>query len=186
MSELIGATCGWLDSRVAESLRARRVQGLGMKCALVVTTLVAGSAIACRHEPTTPTVVAFFGDFTLVRADDWAGKQSCDYILQMDQWICSWGRLTITTYSLAISVRGKVVHAGVVTGPVVFQDSVSFTAALRVLDGCTVSIDSTDLSPNGLGVLKGDTLRFTGRNTSGDTLSWIYSTMQVQRPAPCT
>lgn len=166
-----------------------------MKRAWIVAMLLAGGSNACEHELTRPpppppppppptVVVAFFGDFTLVQADDWAAGQRCNHILELDQTVCSWGRLSITTDPAAVSVRGFDVHAGLLSGPVIYQDSVSFTIPLRVLDACTVAIDSIEVTPNGRGTLSGNTLRFDGRNAAS-SLSWVYSVVWVQRGTPC-
>jgi hypothetical protein len=158
---------------------------MSVKHAWRVATIIAGGAIACGPEPTPPGVVAFSGDFTLVQADDWVANQSCNYVIPTDEWVCSWGRLTITANRSAISVRGFDVHKGSVIGPPIFRDSVTYTVAVRVLDGCTVAIDSTGVTPNGKGTLKADTLRFAGQNTIGDSLSWAYLVVHVQRAIPC-
>ena len=128
---------------------------------------------------------AFVGDFTLVGADDWVDKQACNYVIPMDQTVCSWGRLSIAADLTARSVRGVDIHQGVASGYVVFQDSGAVVTTARVVDACTLAIDSVQLTPNGSGVLHGDTLRFAGHDTSGAVLSWVYVAGQVQRPASC-
>ena len=130
-------------------------------------------------------LAAFVGDLTLVSADDWVDKQACNYVIPMDQTVCSWGRLSIAADLTARSVRGSDVHQGVASGYVVYRDSGVVVATARVVDACTLAIDSVQLTPNGSGVLHGDTLRFAGHDTSGAVLSWVYVAVQVQRPASC-
>ena len=156
-----------------------------VKVASLVALVIAGGAIACGHEPTATAVVVFSGDFTLVQADDWVAKQACNYVMPVDQTVCSWGRLTVRADQVAVSVRGSDVHAGLASGPLIHRDSVTYTAALRVVDACTVALDSTGVTPNGRGILAGDTLHFYGHGSLGDSLSWGYVVVQVQLARPC-
>ena len=157
----------------------------------LVATLIASGANGCGHGPTQPTqptqpaVVVFSGTFTLAQAGDWVAYQACNYVIPMDQTVCDWGRLTVTTDQVLVSVRGFDVHQGGVFGPLIFRDSIIYTVALRVLDPCSVAIDSTGVTPNGRGALRADTLRFAGRGTLGESLSWAYKAVQVQHPMPC-
>ena len=170
--------------RMTDECKGMKVKQL----AWLVVTFIAGGALACGHAPTQsmqPPVGVFYGDFRLVQADDWVAKQACNYVIPVDQTVCSWGRLTITPDQLAESVRGFDVHAGLASGPVIHRDSVSYAASVRVLDACTVAIDSTGVTPNGRGVLAGDTLHFYGHNAAGDSLSWGYSVDQVTLAKAC-
>lgn len=157
------------------------------RCGWLVAPLLALTALACGHEPSTQPrgPAAFSGEFKLVAADDWTAKQSCNYVIPTDEWVCTWGHLAITADRLAISVRGYVVHLGLPSGPVIHQDSIRYVAPVRILDPCSVAIDSTGITPNGQGVLAGDTLHFYGHSMLGDSLSWGYSVVQVQLTSPC-
>jgi hypothetical protein len=157
----------------------------------LVAILVAGGGSACGREVTPPTgkpvpPAVFSGTFTLVRADDWINKQACNYVAPADNTVCGWGRLTVTSDSVAISVRGSDVHLGGFLGPLLNQDSSVMTLPLRVINACTVAIDSIGFGPNGRGTLTGDSLRFDGRAPAGDSLSWVYRVDQVVRPPSCT
>src|SRR5690349_1843815 len=92
-----------------------------------IAWLVAVLTTACANEPTRPPppppppppapgAATFYGDFRLVQADDWVAKQSCNYVMPVDQTVCSWGLLSITADQSAISVRGYDVHAGLGSG----------------------------------------------------------------------
>ena len=151
----------------------------------LVATLFLSGVAGCGEEATQPAAALFSGDFTLVAADDWVAQQRCNYVIPTDETICSWGRLTVTGDYQAISVRGSDVHLGGASGPLIHQDSIVYIAPLHRLDPCTVSIDSTGVTPNGRGALTADTLRFTGHNSTGDSLSWVYGTLQVQQPVGC-
>ena len=136
--------------------------------------------------PSPPPPPTFSGDFRLVEADDWVAKQACNYVIPMDQTVCSWGRLTVTMDQSAVSVRGYDVYLGPGPGgPPLHRDSVTYTAPLRVVDACAIAIDSTGVTPNGRGVLAGDSLHFYGHGSLGDSLSWGYLVVQVQFASPC-
>ena len=152
-------------------------------CVRRVAPWIACTAIACGNESTSPGTPTFHGDFTLVAADDWVAKQACNYVIPTDETVCDWGHPSITTDPAAISVRGfTVYHAGVI----VHQDSVTYHAPVHVVDACTIAIDSTGgVTPNGRGVLAGDTLHFYGHGSLGDSLSWGYLVVQVERVSGC-
>ena len=53
------------------------------------------------------------------------------------------------------------------------------------MDSCTIAIDSTGVTPNGRGILAGETLHFYGHSSLGDSLSWGYSIAQLQLVTTC-
>jgi hypothetical protein len=150
----------------------------------LVASLFLSGVVGCRGDAMQPEAL-FSGDFTLLAADDWVAHQRCNYVIPTDETICSWGRLNVTQESQVISVRGFDVHLGGASGPLIHQDSIVYTAPLHRVDACTVTIDSTGVTPNGRGVLAADTLRFTGHSSIGDSLSWVYGAVQVQQSVGC-
>ena len=148
--------------------------------------VVLASCLACGNWLTPPRAdVVFSGDFQLARESDWTGGQACQYIAAIDQTVCSWGRLAISVDSIASSVLGTDVHQGDQLGPVVHRDSVAFAVRFGVGNVCTVFISGNTVKPNGPGVLAADSLRFEGQNLLGDSVRWVYSPVQIQRPKSC-
>ncbi|HET9709323.1 MAG TPA: hypothetical protein VFP39_13580 [Gemmatimonadales bacterium] len=144
------------------------------------------SCLACGNWLTSPhPEVVFTGDFQLAQESDWSGGQACQYVVAMDQTVCSWGRLAISVDSIASSVLGTDVHQGDQLGPIVHRDSVEFAVRFGVGNVCTVFISGNTVKPNGPGVLSADSLRFDGRNLLGDSVRWVYASLQVQRPKSC-
>lgn len=145
-----------------------------------------GNESTAPATPHPPGTIPISGSFTLVQSNQWVALQRCNYILPMDQTVCSWGRLTLTTDTLAFSILGfDVFLGGGPTGPPLYRDSVMYSMPIRVIDSCRVAIDSTAVSPNGTGWLQSDTLRFTGRNLPGDSISWAYRVDHAEHAAPC-
>jgi hypothetical protein len=141
--------------------------------------------VACGSSVTPPLDRVFSGDFILARESDWPGGQSCQYVIPVDQTVCSWGRLTVTEDSFASSVLGSDVHQGDRFGPLVHRDSVLYAQRFQVRDLCTVVIIGNTVKPNGPGVLSADSLQFAGYNLLGDTIRWVYAAVQVQRARLC-
>lgn len=145
-----------------------------------------GCCLACSDWiPQPGSEVVFSGHFTLARESDWTGGQACHYVAAMDQTVCSWGHLWISVDSFALSAFGTDVHQGGLAGPLLQRDSVQFAARFGVRNVCAVFILGKASRPNGPGVLSADSLRFEGFNLLGDSVRWVYTPLQVQRPNSC-
>ena len=146
-------------------------------------------SVACLEStpppPPAPGGLGVAGDYVLVWTDDWVAAQRCNYVMFVDHTVCGWGRLTLTSDTVAISVLGSDVHAGLGSGPLIGHDSVVDTTALRLIDACMLAVDDTLVEPNGVGTLSGDTLRFVGRGLFGLTLHWHYTVVQLRGGATC-
>ena len=140
--------------------------------------------IACQNGES-PGPDVFTCDFVLAGESDWAGGQSCQYVMPVDQTVCSWGRLTVSVDTVVRSVFGSDVHQGGQSGPLVHQDSVAYAFRVGVGNVCTLFIAGNTVKPNGPGVLAADSLRFAGHDLLGDTVRWVYAPVQVQRPKQC-